>query len=134
RDARRRPVGVPEGWRQGPSRYWIGMAACREEWPATIELVTLEEAKLQLRITDDAHDDDLNMKIKAASAAVVNYLHGTRNLYQPMLDSNGDFVTDNDGYYVADPGDSDGPQVREEVKAATLILLTDMFEKRAGAQ
>lgn len=99
-----------------------------------IELVTLEEAKLQLRITDDAHDDDLNMKIKAASAAVVNYLHGTRNLYQPMLDSNGDFVTDNDGYYVADPGDSDGPQVREEVKAATLILLTDMFEKRAGAQ
>lgn len=99
-----------------------------------IELVTLEEAKLQLRITDDAHDDDLNMKIKAASSAVINYLRGTRNLYVPLLDSNGDFVTDDDGYYTADPGGSDGPQVREEVKAATLILLTEMFEKRAGAQ
>lgn len=99
-----------------------------------IDLVTLEEAKLQLRITDDAHDDDLSMKIKAASAAVLNYLRGTRNLYTPMLDENGDFVTDEDGYYVPDPGDSDGPQVRDEVKAATLILLTEMFEKRSGAQ
>lgn len=99
-----------------------------------IELVTLDEAKLQLRITDEAHDDDLNMKIKAASSAVVNYLRGTRNLYEPMLDANGDFVTDDDGYYVADPGDSDGPQIREEVKAATLILLTEMFEKRSGEE
>lgn len=97
-----------------------------------IQLVTLDEAKMHLRITDDDQDADVTFRVMAASSAVLNYLNGARNLYVPEIDSNGDFVTDDDGYYVA-LEDSDGKQIRQEVKAATLILLADMYANREGA-
>ena len=45
-----------------------------------IELVTLEEAKLHLRIDDDYGDEDLTLKIKGGSAAILAYVQGSRQL------------------------------------------------------
>jgi hypothetical protein len=38
------------------------------------DLVTLEQAKMQLRIDDEEHDADIGMKIKQASHIVLDYL------------------------------------------------------------
>ncbi|EEW3704601.1 phage gp6-like head-tail connector protein, partial [Escherichia coli] len=43
-----------------------------------IELVTLEEAKLHLRIDDDYGDSDLTLKIQGGSAAILSYIQGSR--------------------------------------------------------
>lgn len=44
-----------------------------------IELVTLEEAKLHLRIDEDYDDPDLTMKIQGGSAALLSYIQGSRD-------------------------------------------------------
>lgn len=41
------------------------------------DLITLEQAKLHLRIDTDAEDNDLNLKIAAASQAIAQYLKWT---------------------------------------------------------
>lgn len=37
-------------------------------------LVTLEQAKAHLRVDTNAEDDDITLRVQAASAAVLNYL------------------------------------------------------------
>jgi len=73
-----------------------------------VALVSLEQAKGHLRITDVASDADLNMKVEQASAIIVTY----------MKDQ-------------AEAGWSDGSvAVPGNVEAATLIVLTDLRELR----
>lgn len=67
-------------------------------------LVTLATAKMHLRITDDAHDADVQRKADTASAAIVAYLAGAA-----------------DASWTADA-------VPLEVEAAVLILLTWLYE------
>jgi hypothetical protein len=119
------------------------------DFPA-IDLVTLSEARLHLRIDDELDsngdpippedDPDLALKVRAASAAVLNYLKGFRNVWVvavemagaypllvdgkpvPMVDTNGEpvFVEDSNG----------ARTVRDEVKAATLLMLGYLWKDR----
>jgi len=83
-------------------------------------LVTLQEASDHLRRDTDADDDDLTLKIHAASGAVLNYLKSA-SPYE--IDSNGDPVED-----------SSGPVVRFEVKAAVLLMLGELYKNREAEQ
>ena len=82
-------------------------------------LVTLDEASDHLRRDTTDDDDDLTLKIMAASQAVQNYLK-TTSPYE--LDSNDDVVTDSDG----------DPVVRFEVRAAVLMLVGELYRHRDG--
>lgn len=75
-------------------------------------LVSLEEAKAQIRQTQDHEDEHIVLQIHAASAAVLAYLKSY------------DFV-DSDGEAVAE-------EVPYQVKAATLILVAMLFRDRDG--
>lgn len=67
-------------------------------------MISLEEAKLHLRIDTDAEDSDLMLKIKASEAAVLHYMK--REPYQPS------------------------EEVPYDVRAAVLILLGYLYEHR----
>lgn len=75
-------------------------------------LVTLAEAKAQIRQTQDHEDADIVLKINAASAAVLAYLKGY------------DFVDSN--------GDVDEESVPAQVKQATLALVGLFCRDRDG--
>jgi hypothetical protein len=116
----------------------------------TMALVSVSEARLHLRIDDEldsngdpiAPDDDpdLTLKIQAASAAVLNYLKGFRNVWQAQVEMAGPYPVLVDGRPVpivdtnGDPiyvEDSDGTRVvREEVRAATLLMLGYLWKDR----
>lgn len=54
-----------------------------------IELVTLEEAKMHLRIDEDYDDPDLTLKIQGGSAALLAYIQGSRD---KVVDESGDLI------------------------------------------
>lgn len=87
-------------------------------------LVTMDEANFHLR--RDTADDDayVDLLIKAASAVVRNYLKAPTAAYETVEDSNGDPVI---------VEDSNGPVVLPEAKAATLIILGELYRNREGA-
>lgn len=81
-------------------------------------LVTLEQGKEHLRVDFDDEDNDITLKIHAASGAVLNYLKSGADIF---LDSNGDLEYDS----------SDEPVgVPFEVKAATLLMLGFFYKDR----
>jgi two-component system OmpR family response regulator len=45
------------------------------------QLVTLDQAKLHLRVDQDAEDDDITLKIEAASAAILDYIGDAQYLF-----------------------------------------------------
>jgi hypothetical protein len=83
-------------------------------------LVSLEEAKAQVREVRDAEDADITLKIKAASLIVVNYLQDGADSF---LDSNGNTFDDSNGV---------AQEVPEDVMLATLVLVGIMFRNRDG--
>lgn len=85
-------------------------------------LVTLEQVKDHLYIDPDYdNDNDLILKIQAASNIILNYLSKEGRPYE--TDSSGDPVVDSSG----------DPIPREEVKMATLLLVGILFKDREGA-
>lgn len=84
-------------------------------------LVTLEAAKAHLRVTHDLENEDITLKIHAASAAVINYLKDTADLF---LDSSGEVLMTADSPPV--------PDVPFVVAQATLLTLGWMFKNREG--
>ncbi|OAT18012.1 phage protein [Buttiauxella gaviniae ATCC 51604] len=54
-----------------------------------IELVTLDEAKMHLRIDEDYGDSDLTLKIQGGSAALLAYIQGSRD---KVVTENGDLI------------------------------------------
>lgn len=71
-------------------------------------LVTIQQAKDQLRITDDASNADIAMKVDQASAIVMNHLKSQ-----------------------ADAGWDDGSvAVPGRIEAAVLLIVTDLYERR----
>lgn len=81
-------------------------------------LVTLEEASNHLRRDTDEDDNDLILKIHAASGAVLNYLKDGADVFLdtagfPFLDSAGDLIG-----------------VPFEVKAATLLMVGYLYKDR----
>jgi hypothetical protein len=88
-------------------------------------LVTLEEASFHLRRDTSDDDQDLTLKIRAASAVVRNYLKSDTAPYETTEDSNGDpvIVYDSNGDAV----------VKDEVKAATLLMVGEFYKNREGS-
>lgn len=84
-------------------------------------LVTLQEASEHLRRDTTDDDQDLTLKIRAASAAVRRYL---KDVSPYERDSNGDVVVDSSG----------DPEVLFEVRAAVLLLLGELYKNREGEQ
>jgi uncharacterized phage protein (predicted DNA packaging) len=80
------------------------------------ELVTLEEAKLHLRIDEDYGDDDLMLKIKGGSAAILTYIQGSR-----------DSVVTQSGELIAG-------EPLNRVKTALLVLLGYLDRNRSGEE
>ncbi len=81
-----------------------------------IELVTLEEAKLHLRIDDDYGDSDLTLKIQGGSAAILSYIQGSRAL---IVDDSGNLI--------------DGEPLTR-VQTALLVLLGYLDRNRGGEE
>lgn len=83
-------------------------------------LVTLQQGKDHLRRpASTAEDNDITLKIHAASAVVVNYLDDGAT----FLDSAGDLPVDSAG---------EALDVPYEVQAATLLMLGELYENRGG--
>lgn len=81
-------------------------------------LVSITTAKSHLRVDTFDEDNDITLKIHAASAAVLNYLKSGANKF---LDSNGEVEIDSSGEPVGVP---------YEVEAATLLMLGYLYKDR----
>ncbi|MGV3817529.1 head-tail connector protein [Citrobacter freundii] len=81
-----------------------------------IELVTLEEAKLHLRIDDDYGDSDLTLKIQGGSAAILSCIQESREL---VVDKSGNLI--------------DGEPLTR-VQTALLVLLGYLDRNRGGKE
>ncbi len=79
-------------------------------------LVSLDQASAHLRRDTDADDNDLLLKIEAASRAVLGYL-GSAADFTEQID------TDSDGNVYGVPA---------EVQQATLLLLGNFYSTREG--
>jgi len=82
-------------------------------------LVTLAQAKAHLRVVHDADDADIELKIEAASGAVINYL---KEAAETFVDSSGEVIMTTDS-----PPASTVPKV---IQQAVLLLLGDFFKNR----
>lgn len=95
-----------------------------------VMLVTLQEASDHLRRDTDADDNDLILKIKASSNAVLNYLKDYMLAYQFEMDEHGNPILDSSGEIVY-LEDSSGDFIpREEVQQAVLIMLGVVYSDR----
>src|SRR6185436_15326968 len=83
-------------------------------------LVTLHAESDQIRSDTSVDDNDLELKISAASKAVINYLKGGADAF---LDSSGEIPLNSFG-------DPEG--VPEEVQEATLMLIDSFYNYRGG--
>lgn len=81
-----------------------------------IELVTLDEAKMHLRIDEDYGDSDLTLKIQGGSAALLAYIQGSRD---KVVAENGDLI--------------DG-EALTRMKTALLVLLGYLDRNRGGEE
>ena len=83
-----------------------------------VMLVSLQQGKDHLRVDNSDEDNDLTLKIQAASAAVLNYIRNGADIFtdstgEPLLDSN------------------DAPiGIPYEVQAATLLMLGYLYKDR----
>lgn len=75
-------------------------------------LVTLDEAKLHLRIDDDDHDDDIIEKLLGASSMITDYLKLGGALPSTWIDETGSIT------------------VPADIKAATLLALAELYRER----
>ena len=83
-----------------------------------VMLVSLSQAKDHLRIDNDDGDNDLTLKIHAASGAVLNYI---RNGADVFTDSTGEPILDSNDAPIGVP---------YEIQAATLLMLGYLFKDR----
>lgn len=82
-----------------------------------VMLVSLQQASDHLRRDDDADNNDLTLKIKAASKSIIRYLKDGAT----FLDSQGDVEVDSSGDPIGVP---------EDVQSATLIMLGWLYRDR----
>lgn len=90
-----------------------------------VSLVSLEQARQHLRSDADADDADLELKIAAASRAVLTYLKPAGVARLMEVDSSGDPVDDSSGVV------ADAP---EDVQLATLLLVGVFYTDREGQE
>lgn len=83
-----------------------------------MKLVSLAQGKRHLRVDFEDEDNDIELKVHAASAAVLNYLKSGADAF---LDSSGGVIEDSSGDPVGIPF---------EVQAATLLMLGYLYKDR----
>ncbi len=88
-------------------------------------LVTLDQAKLHLRVDHDADDDDITLKVEAASAAVLDYVGDAQYLF---LDTGGDEIDLEDT-----SADQAALRALHLARQATLMLLGEFYRNREPA-
>jgi hypothetical protein len=81
-------------------------------------LVTLAEAKKHIRVDFDDEDAEIEIYLKGASQAIVNYLKDGEALF---MDSDGDIIEDSNGIAI---------DVTYEIKAATLLMVGYLYKHR----
>jgi hypothetical protein len=87
-----------------------------------VKLISLDQAKAHLRVDHDEDDADIDLKIGAASEAILDYLKLPADAYAD--DSSGEIEFD-----------SDGPvNVPMRVQQAVLLLLGEFYRSRDGQQ
>lgn len=88
-----------------------------------MKLVSLNKGKEHLRVDHDAEDSLIELYIKAASAAILNYLKDGKDSFldSTNLDSSDEVEVDSSGEPVGIP---------EDVQAATLIMLGYLYKNR----
>ncbi|MFL1404190.1 head-tail connector protein [Marinobacter sp. M1N3S26] len=82
-------------------------------------LITLEDAKAQIRMDHDDDDALIDLLARAASEAVLGYLKSAADSF---LDSSGQVPVDS----------NEVPVVPFRVKAATMILTAEMYKNPEG--
>lgn len=87
-----------------------------------MKLVTLQQARDQLRSDTNADDNDLNMKIEAASQAVLDYLEDGADSF---LDTAGELIQDTSGDPVGVPAN---------VRMAVLVLVDILYNNRGNVE
>ena len=97
-----------------------------------MDLVTLEEARLQVRTDTTADDAWLSIWITSVSDSVLSWLKDEWRAYVPMVDSSGAVVVDSAGIPIVLLDSSDKPIVRSRVKAAVLVELAMQYRFREG--
>lgn len=96
------------------------------------DLVTVADARAQLRVDDTSADVWLAIWIPAVSDTVARWLKDSWRLYVTELDENGDPVIDSSGDQVP-VADSNGDyEVKPSVRAAVLIELASQFRFADG--
>src|SRR6476659_3078584 len=95
-------------------------------------LVTLQEAKDHLLVDFDSADNDITLKITAASGAVLNYLKNRKKLYVVEVDDDGFDVLDSQGDTIPVLDSQGNKIIRDEIRFAVLILVGIFFRDRDG--
>lgn len=96
-----------------------------------VELVTIDEVKLRLKVDNDDADSDITLMIQGASASVIRYLKNV-SPYEPEIDSFGRVVLDSSGDpipYVDTAGDL---VPLPDVKNAVLALVGQWLKNPDG--
>lgn len=96
-----------------------------------LDLVTIDDAREQMRLDSADNDPWVHLAIQGVSEAVRMWLKDDWRLYLPERDSAGEVVLDSSG----DPipaEDSDGPIVHPTVRLAVLVELSSQFRFREG--
>lgn len=87
-----------------------------------MKLITLQQARDQIRSDTNADDNDLNLKIEAASQAVLNYLEDGADSF---LDTAGELILDTSGEPVGIPAN---------VQQAVLVLVDILYNNRGNVE
>ena len=90
------------------------------------QLVTLADAKTHLRVDHDLDDNDIELKIEAASAAVLQYIGDTQYLF---LDTGGEPIA----FDTTDTGTAPEQAALRALhtsRQAVLLLLSDFYRNR----
>ena len=94
-------------------------------------LVTLEQARDHLRSDDTDDNSDLELKIEAASAAVLRYVTASR--WEPERDEDGVPVLDADGNETPALDVEGNKTIRTELKMGTLLMVAYLYNERDGS-
>lgn len=98
----------------------------------SIRYVSLDEAKAHLRTGHNEDDQDILLKIQAASAAIKNYM-GTFSVYEGQRNDDEDPVLDSNYEPEIQLDSAEEKNVRSEVKIAVLILIQKLYDQDYSA-
>lgn len=97
------------------------------------QLVSVDEARLHLRVDSYADDLWIDIFITAISSAVMSWLKDDWRCYETIEDSNGDKIEDSNGDQTPATDANGDLIVQPIVKAAVLVELGQQYRFRDGS-